>query len=382
MEKTNDEEHSNDSYSNDEDEYDSQDYENDDDNNAKELTNAIATNPSKTSSDLGYDVTKALVEECWGEKNVSLALDLEKSRDEALKLRSELESFRSVLLSGMLENNNSNGNDGSSSSDCYSNIPIRDLLRIRLASASSETSASTSSTTDDKNETKSSIEFVQDIQKLERKLNLANNLNESLKSKCQMMEHEIMNEDQIMTEDESSTSTSSSTNNAILLKVKAFKRQISQMSSRIQKENSQRKTREKKIQSQIQKIEYLSDHIEKLMTLLKQEAIQKVKSLIREQKIQKRNDFLHSQNLLLLKRKDKCTFYNTELKENSQILEDQLRLMDEKYMELRMKLDWTRNYTEKEVRKKDDEIDRLKKMVQGADTANLVVKSMKKNKKK
>eukprot|EP00594_Rhizosolenia_setigera_P019091 CAMPEP_0178977634 /NCGR_PEP_ID=MMETSP0789-20121207/24620_1 /TAXON_ID=3005 /ORGANISM="Rhizosolenia setigera, Strain CCMP 1694" /LENGTH=52 /DNA_ID=CAMNT_0020667099 /DNA_START=54 /DNA_END=209 /DNA_ORIENTATION=- len=52
MEKVNDEEHSNDSYSNDEDEYDSQDYENDDDNNAKELTNAIAsTNPSKTSSD-------------------------------------------------------------------------------------------------------------------------------------------------------------------------------------------------------------------------------------------------------------------------------------------------------------------------------------------
>mgnify|MGYP000477347354 CR=1 FL=1 len=40
-----------------------------------------------------------------------------------------------------------------------------------------------------------------------------------------------------------------------------------------------------------------------------------------------------------------------ELKEGAKILEDQLRLMDEKYIELRNKLDWTRQHSQKEVRR-------------------------------
>jgi hypothetical protein len=37
--------------------------------------------------------------------------------------------------------------------------------------------------------------------------------------------------------------------------------------------------------------------------------------------------------------------------EGSKILEDQLRLMDEKYLELRTKLDWQREHSRKEIAK-------------------------------
>ena len=40
--------------------------------------------------------------------------------------------------------------------------------------------------------------------------------------------------------------------------------------------------------------------------------------------------------------------------------EDQLRLMDEKYIELRNKLDWTRNQSQKEVRKIQAEANKLR----------------------
>ena len=45
----------------------------------------------------------------------------------------------------------------------------------------------------------------------------------------------------------------------------------------------------------------------------------------------------------------------TEMRESCALLENQLRLMDEKYMELRSKLDWTRSQTERVVKKKENE---------------------------
>jgi hypothetical protein len=59
-----------------------------------------------------------------------------------------------------------------------------------------------------------------------------------------------------------------------------------------------------------------------------------------------------------------------ELKEGCRILEDQLRLMDTKYVELRNKLDWTRTQSSKEVRKIQSEANKLRvkwMMVAGSD---------------
>ena len=50
----------------------------------------------------------------------------------------------------------------------------------------------------------------------------------------------------------------------------------------------------------------------------------------------------------------------SELRDSGKLLEDQLRLMDEKYMELRAKLDYTRNQTERVLKQKDVEVRELR----------------------
>ena len=50
----------------------------------------------------------------------------------------------------------------------------------------------------------------------------------------------------------------------------------------------------------------------------------------------------------------------SELRDSGKLLEDQLHLMDEKYMELRTKLDYTRNQTERVLKQKDVEVRELR----------------------
>ena len=50
----------------------------------------------------------------------------------------------------------------------------------------------------------------------------------------------------------------------------------------------------------------------------------------------------------------------SELRDSGKLLEDQLGLMDEKYMELRTKLDYTRNQTERVLKQKDVEVRELR----------------------
>ena len=60
---------------------------------------------------------------------------------------------------------------------------------------------------------------------------------------------------------------------------------------------------------------------------------------------------LKNRNAVLAKKNSSRDRLINELKEGAKILEDQLRLMDEKYIELRNKLDWTRQHSQKEVRR-------------------------------
>lgn len=50
-----------------------------------------------------------------------------------------------------------------------------------------------------------------------------------------------------------------------------------------------------------------------------------------------------------------------ELREGAKILEDQLRLMDEKYLELRGKLDWARENSEKKIQQAQKKAKELRK---------------------
>ena len=98
------------------------------------------------------------------------------------------------------------------------------------------------------------------------------------------------------------------------------------------------------------KMDMLRDHLEKLMTHLKHEATAKVRT--QEQlRVQERELFKVQEQKSIIQRKSNAKDRLVlELREGSKILEDQLRLMDEKYLELRVKLDWARENGDKKVK--------------------------------
>ena len=93
----------------------------------------------------------------------------------------------------------------------------------------------------------------------------------------------------------------------------------------------------------------LSEHVEKLMVHLKHEAAAKVKAESVVKRFERDAALLRQKGGVLRKRTIVQKRALSELREGSKILEDQLRLMDEKYIELRSKLDWTRSSAKREV---------------------------------
>lgn len=132
--------------------------------------------------------------------------------------------------------------------------------------------------------------------------------------------------------------------------IKALKSKLLQMIERIRIEKEHKLKSEQELLFTKKKIEILSDHIEKLMIFLKHEAAAKVRS----------TESLRQTEREVLRVKDKCDLIQSksnakdkfivELREGSKVLEDQLRLMDEKYLELRTKLDYAREIGLKKVK--------------------------------
>ena len=96
------------------------------------------------------------------------------------------------------------------------------------------------------------------------------------------------------------------------------------------------------------------------MTHLKHEATAKVR--VQEQlRVQERELFKVQEQKAVIQRKSNAKDRLVlELREGSKILEDQLRLMDEKYLELRVKLDWARENGEKKVKKAQQQAKELR----------------------
>ena len=276
-----------------------------------------------------YDATKQLMRE--GEKNVSLALELEKYKDELTILRKETDAFRSVLLRGI--------NGGVADSANYENIGLDELLRLRIQESAS--SMQSSNSTD-----KSSLQYslaknessVGVIQKLEHKLGMETQQNEALEAKCQSLKDEL----------EASAKHMEGVEN---LRVK-----VSQMVERLRTEREHKFKVQKDLSIEKNKVEALSDHIEKLMVHLKHEAIAKARSLGDQSRLQREMEMMKAKSSAVTRKNERKDQVIAELREGGRLLEHQLRLMDEKYMELRSKLDWTRSQTEKIIRKKDEEV--------------------------
>jgi DNA repair exonuclease SbcCD ATPase subunit len=107
-------------------------------------------------------------------------------------------------------------------------------------------------------------------------------------------------------------------------------------------------------------IKMLSDHIEKLMSHLKHEATAKIALLQTQRTYEKRIVELEELTSTLTKKNAAKDRLILELREGSKILEDQLRLMDDKFLELRSKLDWVRENDEKKTKKAIKEASELR----------------------
>ena len=246
-----------------------------------------------------FFATKKLVKE--GEKNVSLALELEKCKDEMSVLKKETEAFREILLRGI--------NGGVADSNNYSHVGLDELLRLRIQ----EVSHAQTSNSDDaslhlqqkglaRNESSVGV-----IQGLEYKLSLEVNRNETLEAKCLGLKGEV---------EEQATHIEG---------VENLRLKVSQMVKRLRTEREVKSKYQKDLSIEKNKVEALSDHIEKLMVHLKHEAIAKARSLQDQSRIHREIEMIKTRNVALTKKNERKDQVIAEMRESGKILEDQLR---------------------------------------------------------
>ena len=287
--------------------------------------------PSSELQNKLYETTKSLVSE--GEKNLRLVLEVSKQRDELTLLRQEAEAFRATLLQGI--------NGGVTNSNNYEHVSLEDLLRIRLqqatASEADDDIAATPSLKD-----KTSIEVVK---KLEDKLKFTVQHNDELEGRCIQLKDKLA----------AATKRNEGIEN---LHIK-----VSKMTDRIRYVLEQKARLNKHLVEETKKVEVLSDHVEKLMIHLKHEAIAKASSLSDQSRLQCELDHLKTRLEHMLKKSDRKDKLVVELRESGKMLDDQLRLMDEKYMDIRSKLVWTRSHTTKILRQKELEMQHLREKI-------------------
>lgn len=132
------------------------------------------------------------------------------------------------------------------------------------------------------------------------------------------------------------------------------------MPSKLQNQKRMYGKSQKKLKDANEKIVKLSQHIEKLMLHLKHESAAKVKSAKTVRRLEKttaaQKEYIKSLESKLGNR-DRTI---KQLRAGAKILEDQLQLMDEKYIEIRGKLDWTRQQSKRQVAKIQKEANDLR----------------------
>ena len=169
------------------------------------------------------------------------------------------------------------------------------------------------------------------VSQLEQELDSMGKRNRKLEDRCGHLENELK-------------VALGHADDLIVLKSKAL-----QLLERQKAEKEQRLRAEAGTKLANRKVLALSQHIEKLMLHLKHEAAAKAKAHEAAGRATQEVSLLRARNAALGRRAAARDQIIVELKEGAKILEDQLRLMDEKYMELRTKLDYTRVSTGREV---------------------------------
>lgn len=299
-----------------------------------------------------------------GEKNVALVQANEQIRQQFQLLQEEVKEVRLVLLRDIA------GDQGVDAQLCK-HVKLTELLRLRIkalehewiltgnGSAPNGAGSDGSDTVGGEDasggedttgpsschlrnvEAFSAIDGLGSIGKLERELRLVRSRNKRLQERSQRLEQEL----------EAAHSS--------LKDLQAMKEKVVDLVGRERVEKELRAKSELNCKEYAEKIAVLSEHIEKLMVHLKHEATAKTKAVDTQRRTEKELSETRDKPAVMTKKSGAKEQQIQELEQGARILEDQLRLMDEKFIDVRNKLDWTRVTSQKEIKKLTNELSSL-----------------------
>ena len=287
--------------------------------------------------------TKALMEQ--GEKNYQLYDSLQRYKEESGDAGAALKEARTLLLQELA------GEDALTND--YQNVNLLELIRLFINKSSPldthltqslRTASKISSAAEDTDEVPSgdAPPSVQRFFELDAECKL-------LKSNQRKMQKEM---DRLKKQ--------GTRGNDALQEVQTCRQRVEDLAQKLQTQKAMKARAEQELVKSNKRIQTLSAHIEKLMIHLKHEASAKIKAQDDQRQQQAETVGLKQKVAALQKKARSRAKLVHELKEGSRILEDQLRLMDQKYVDLRTKLDWTRASSNKEVKRIQKEANKLR----------------------
>jgi chromosome segregation ATPase len=284
-----------------------------------------------------YDVTRRSAEE--GEKSIALAFQVEKYKDEVKMLKAEIQNLRTALLRGI--------NGGVSDSTHYVHVDLVELLRLRIQ----EVTSSSLDSNPRPRQTSSSPNSISN--------STHTTTNESSFGVVLALEQQIYNETQQKDELHAKYLSVKSELEARANEadgVENLRHKVSQMGMRLHAERQVKIKAQTDLADEQSTVKTLSNHIEKLMVHLKHVATDKTRTLAELSRLKNEIDSLTRLNAALTKKNERKDQAIAELIESTKPIEGQMRIMEEKYIELRSKLEWTRTQMDRALRKKDKEL--------------------------
>ncbi|GMF09642.1 unnamed protein product [Phytophthora lilii] len=300
-----------------------------------------------------------------GEKHLRVAEMLDKTKTELAQLREEVGIVRRTLLRGIGLDPTIASQDANIDDMLYQHVKLEELVRLRLKAlehewqlaggslVSSSADSATEPAQDGGEASSCHLPNVDNFSaldalglggagRLEREMRVLRSRNKRLIERTERLENEL------------------DAAQAGLRDMQSMREKVVEMVGRERVEKELRAKSELANKELGEKVAALSEHVEKLMVHLKHEAAAKTRAVEAQRRVDKE----------LIDAKDKLAAATrkhaaqdakvAELEQGARILEDQLRLMDEKFIDVRNKLDWTRSAARKENKQLSAELRSLR----------------------
>ncbi|KAH7479618.1 uncharacterized protein KRP23_6406 [Phytophthora ramorum] len=301
-----------------------------------------------------------------GEKHLRAANQLDKTKSELAQLREEIGSVRRVLLRGIGLDPTLASQDTSEDDVLYQHVKLEELVRLRLKAQEHEWQlaggppASSSSLDPATDETQDGAEppschlpnvenfsaldvlGLGGVGRLEREMRVLRSRNKRLIERTERLESEL------------------DIAQAGLRDLQSMREKVVEVVGRERVEKELRAKSELANKELSEKVAALSEHVEKLMVHLKHEAAAKTRAVEAQRRLDKELVEAKDKLATAIRKHAAQDAQVAELEQGARILEDQLRLMDEKFIDVRNKLDWTRTAARKENKQLSAELRSLR----------------------